>query len=273
MLLYMALAPESKLSAPHCDSNALPRPPCPPLAYACPLARAAYKEGGPAAEARFEAGVAGFEARAFRGCGVFTSEPFEVSDDSDSVQMLTRSSQIGEFYIMMPPQVKPTGGAGSNLHTADMLIYDEESDKHVRITWRQALAATLAAVKTVGDDKPVLGNPGVSKGHSGTLELSTWITLAEAVAKYSSGKDEAGTTVTVADTAWQTLSDSGALDIRIVVARPFIEHLMVRCSSPFAPLPARASDPSTAVRRSTTSSSRCRAARRARRSSARRTCS
>ena len=53
MLLYMALAPEQKLT---------------------------YKEGGPAAEARFEAGVAGFEARAFRGCGVVTSEPFEVSD-------------------------------------------------------------------------------------------------------------------------------------------------------------------------------------------------
>ena len=53
MLLYMALAPEQKLT---------------------------YKEGGPAAEARFEAGVAGFEARAFRGCGIFTSEPFEVSD-------------------------------------------------------------------------------------------------------------------------------------------------------------------------------------------------
>ena len=73
MLLYMALAPESKLSAPHCGSNASPCTPFPPLAYARPLARAAYKEGGPAAEARFEAGVAGFEARAFRGCGVFTS--------------------------------------------------------------------------------------------------------------------------------------------------------------------------------------------------------
>jgi hypothetical protein len=48
MLLYMALAPEEKLT---------------------------YKEGGPAAEARFEAGVAGYEARAFRGCGIFTSEP------------------------------------------------------------------------------------------------------------------------------------------------------------------------------------------------------
>ena len=61
MLLYMALAPEQKLT---------------------------YKEGGPAAEARFEAGLAGFEARSFRGCGVMTSEPFEVSDDNESLQML-----------------------------------------------------------------------------------------------------------------------------------------------------------------------------------------
>ena len=71
MLLYLALAPEQKLSAPHCDSNALS---CTPIPYTLhPLALAAYKDGGPAAEARFEAGVAGFEARAFRGCGVFTS--------------------------------------------------------------------------------------------------------------------------------------------------------------------------------------------------------
>lgn len=84
MLLYMALAPEEKLSAPHCGSNApppspLPHPPHPPLPTLCLrplLSLAAYKEGGPAAEARFEEGVAGFEARAFRGCGIFTSEPF-----------------------------------------------------------------------------------------------------------------------------------------------------------------------------------------------------
>lgn len=53
MLLYMALAPEAKLT---------------------------YKEGGPTAAAAFEAGVSGIEARTFRGCGIFTSEPFEVSD-------------------------------------------------------------------------------------------------------------------------------------------------------------------------------------------------
>jgi len=50
------------------------------LTLHCPLSELTYAQGGPAAEARFEAGVAGFEARAFRGCGIMTSEPFEVSD-------------------------------------------------------------------------------------------------------------------------------------------------------------------------------------------------
>ena len=47
----------------------------------------------------------GYETRAFRGLGVFVSMPYEVSDDQDSVQMLQRSSQVGEFYRMMPPAV------------------------------------------------------------------------------------------------------------------------------------------------------------------------
>lgn len=102
------------------------------------MRRGRYKEAGPAGQAAFAAGVAGFEAKAFRGCGVVTSDPYEVSDDQDSVQMLTRSTQIGEFYIMMPPQVKPTDGGK---HTADLLIFDEESDKHVRISWNDAMYA------------------------------------------------------------------------------------------------------------------------------------
>ena len=62
-----------------------------------------FQKGGPSAVANFEAGVSGFEARTFRGLGVFTSTPFEVSDDADSMQMLQRSTQVGEFYYMMAP--------------------------------------------------------------------------------------------------------------------------------------------------------------------------
>lgn len=112
--LYMALAPEAKLT---------------------------YPLAGPAGPAAFNGGVQGFEAQSFRGLGVFTSTPvraqappplsrfcfnaypppntrsvfscaasalapqYEVSDDQDSVQMLQRSTQIGEFYRMSPPAV------------------------------------------------------------------------------------------------------------------------------------------------------------------------
>lgn len=97
-----------------------------------------YVEGGERAVSNFEAGASGFETRAFRGLGIFTSTPvqtprpqtrarvrarvrlhrsrssffllppcsqYEVSDDQDSVQMLQRSSQVGEFYRMSPPPV------------------------------------------------------------------------------------------------------------------------------------------------------------------------
>ena len=46
--LYMSLAPEQKLT---------------------------YPLGGPAAQAAFDAGLQGFEARSFRGLGVFMSTP------------------------------------------------------------------------------------------------------------------------------------------------------------------------------------------------------
>jgi hypothetical protein len=176
MLLYMALAPEQKLT---------------------------YKEGGPAAEARFEAGMAGFEARSFRGCGVVTSEPFEVSDDNESLQMLTRNSQIGEFYVMAPPQVKPKGDDG--MHTCDIMIFDEERDSHVRIGWREALDASLCK-----QGSAFLTKYGGTK-MAGGGDLTSWATKANAWADYNDGG------------AWADTLDK---DVRIIVARPFIEHTM-----------------------------------------------
>jgi hypothetical protein len=143
--------------------------------------------------------------------------------DADSVQMLTRSSQVGEFYIMSPPQVAPTNGT---LHTADMMIYDEESDKHVRITWREALDATLAG------DAEVAGADAMVSTGSGQIPLADWKQLAESVRTFNETNNG----------NYADLKNSGATDIRIVVARPFIEHLMVR-QNPSRPLvPACASD-------------------------------
>ena len=137
---------------------------------------------------------------------VQTSEPFEVADDNESLQMLTRNSQVGEFYVMAPPQVKPKGEDG--MHTCDIMIFDEERDLHVRVGWRDALNATLceqgSAFLTKYGAKPI--NNGTSNA-----TLSQWAAKAEAWAKYNDGG------------AW---SDTLDKDVRIVVARPFIEHTM-----------------------------------------------
>ena len=189
MLLYMALAPEQKLT---------------------------YKEGGPSAEARFEGGVAALQSTSFRGCSVFTSEPFEVSDDADSVQMLTRNSQVGEFYIMQPPQTDPapTGTEEEKqakaTNSCDILIFDEESDRHVRVTWQDAMNA--CCIGDGGDDTVDKGTEMSVKTKKMTNKtLGQWKEAARAINDYNQGKK---------------LYNEIDPEIRIVIARPFIEHLM-----------------------------------------------
>ena len=137
-----------------------------------------YSKAGPAGPARFEAGVAGYEARAFRGLGVFTSSPYEVNDDTDSLQMLQRSTQVGEFYRMTWP-VK-----GGDADAMDIIIYDEEMDMHVRIRALDALRA-----------------------------LPTDVKLPE-------GIDDKETLI-------KNLKDGKDPKCDIIIARPFIEHLMM----------------------------------------------
>ena len=203
MLLYMALAPESKLT---------------------------YALGGPNAEARFEAGMAGFEARAFRGCGIMTSEPFEVSDDQDSVQMLTRNSQVGEFYIMQPPQVDPgKQSENKHLYTSDMLIYDEESDRHVRITWGDALAAACVKdldMTTALEHPTKLGQNTLVKWQNAALKIQAYNEGKKYVPDANNPNTVEGTIVAAVNPGDVPVYGSLDRDIRIVVARPFIEHQM-----------------------------------------------
>ena len=103
------------------------------------------------------------------------------------------------------------------MNTCDVLIYDEESDRHVRITWRDALnAATLGLNSTqlvfeATDDVLMAGSKG---GEVQTL--AQWADVAEKWARFNEGED-----ITYSDCV-----ASGGRDVRIVLARPFIEHLM-----------------------------------------------
>ena len=137
--------------------------------------------------------------------------------------MLTRSSQIGEFYVMSPPQVFP--GEKSMQHSCDILIFDEEADRHVRVTWAEALASCCIEVKNEGGEVTKTGIAGDTKlsyatdkmGAADKNSLTDWYEAANEWAKATSDAAEPTTAE-----RFKGLDK----DIRIVVARPFIEHLM-----------------------------------------------
>jgi len=108
--------------------------------------------------------------------------------------MLQRFTQVGEFYVMSKPDGADKPGA------ADLLIYDEESDRHVKISYKDALIAT-GLVKADLSKKAGIANVALEGGG----DLDTWITAAAAIA---------GGTMT-------------GNDAPIVLARPFIEHAML----------------------------------------------
>ena len=142
--------------------------------------------------------------------------------------MLTRNSQIGEFYVMSPPQVPPQDGG---LYTCDIMIFDEERDTHVRVSWNEAVKATLCSSDKDGskdsmsdfltghvDTKLVYGTGANTK-----KPLTDWAKAAAAWGEFNDGKktDKDGKAMDYA-----TLKQDFGVDIRIVVARPFIEHTM-----------------------------------------------
>tara|TARA_Y100000389_G_scaffold143232_1_gene141423 strand:+ start:128 stop:682 length:555 start_codon:yes stop_codon:yes gene_type:complete len=151
--------------------------------------------------------------------------------------MLTRSSQIGEFYVMAPPQVEPANKA----HTCDLLIYDEESDRHVRITWEDALKACCVAQLDQNGDLPATAgtlnagdtsrvDPAAKLSHptgkmTGKNDLAEWYSAAYAWVQFTKGAAASGASGASGASAASGY-DNLDKDIRIVLARPFIEHLM-----------------------------------------------
>ena len=147
---------------------------------------------------------------------------------------------------MQPPQVKPDDPK----FTCDVLLYDEESDRHVRITWMEALNASGVG-KIVADNvaKAFTGDMELSPGGAGKT-LGDWFKVAVEWATYSADMDlwvQADGTVTTSQGAVGSSSaafalastgmtpgkvtkmaayDVGKANVRLVIARPFIEHLM-----------------------------------------------
>jgi len=148
---------------------------------------------------------------------------YEVSDDQDSVQMLQRSSQVGEFYRMSPPPVPKFDASGLlPPEYMDLLIFDEEMDQLKHISFAQALYACGLNGGALFD----------------VIKFSTFGTDAEKAKYPAPGRH----TLPTARATWDSATGGGAVDliiadvaagryvpICITIARPFIEHLMMSC--------------------------------------------
>ena len=129
---------------------------------------------------------------------------------------------------MMPPQTEPMGEPKDKSrfkNTCDLLIFCEESDKHVRISWDDAMKATMIDAKDVvagsgaanGDlIQPVAAGASPDIMMAGDMTLNAWKAAADEVKRFNDGEID-----------WKTFTaDDNNLNCRIVLARPFVEHMM-----------------------------------------------
>ena len=219
-----------------------------------------YSFAGPSGPARFEGGVAGFEASAFRGLGVVRAMPFETSDESDAVQMLQRQTQVGEYYIVGAPQYVPTQDVAVDY---DTIIYDEDSDSLQRITlysciewWWKALESMVPGPMSSDKDKHLSAAVFLLLGKNVDLvgsdpkqvtaaNLKSWMVgLFESTAacdayvdpilagsfKALNGKDDLTRDdwtglAKIKESLLAGKTPAKQIDVKFCLVRPFIEHL------------------------------------------------
>lgn len=160
--------------------------------------------------------------------------------------MLTRTTQVGEFYVMRAPPFCPKPGATGFM---DMFIFDEEGDRFVRIGWEEAIQAsgmgalsTLSAAASPGykkidttDSIPLyktsakkdvsieyrdIANAEVD-APAGTI--AAWYGHAKWLSHFN--KNGIPTNPTEYG-AFQEEYKKTAMNLFLVVCRPFIEHTM-----------------------------------------------
>jgi len=153
----------------------------------------------------------------------------------EAVQMLQRFTQVGEFYVMSPPTNAPDAKTKGAM---DVLIYDEESDRHVKITWESALAACCVGAGAGVTDTAVIGKFGEgfkngptdtlfkeAKAASGVGPKQDALNAANSLtlAKWKAEADE----WSAMNKEWDEAVAKTLKPVCIVLARPFIEHAML----------------------------------------------
>lgn len=208
-----------------------------------PPEKVVYSEAGERGPSRFESYNGNQGWTSFRGLTCYTSNPFDSGDSVDSVQMLRRSTQVGEFYVMRPPSVLSTVEAsklpGSYM---DVIIYDEERDmlKHIHFGDAVMHARPWDVVRKMRADNPQaaaqdpdwplfwnkLANKGtgtkldlIKQTAAGNTKAIDWFTADHLIG----GQQDQDTWKQMIKWAEQGLW----VPCKLVIARPFIEHQML----------------------------------------------
>ena len=136
-----------------------------------------------------------------------------------------------------PPPSRPTAAAGhaaaGHAHAAHAArrIYDEESDRHVHIKFLDALDATCYGHKN-GPRGDLFGLSKLDGSLDSKLadesKTTNWKPLGEAIVKAESGSDAELKAINAVVTKIKNDVTAGKwVPVELVVARPFIEHLML----------------------------------------------
>jgi hypothetical protein len=112
---------------------------------------------------------------------------FEITDDTEAVQMLQRTSQVGEFYVMGPPVIPLTAGDTPAKNFLDIVVFDEESDRHVIIPWEDAIAASFCTLNGPANGMAAVSMSAVVKTGAGLTAPAAARYLAGAIAGAGGG--------------------------------------------------------------------------------------
>lgn len=120
---------------------------------------------------------------------------------------------------MRPPPFPPKPGTRPGF--LDILVYDEESDRHIRVKWRDAYIATCAALLV---KEAAYADTEMTKQDGSAYKFGKWEDDAKKLMDLNE-KPEGVPVEAAAYTAF-CVEYKTYTECMMVVCRPFIEHLM-----------------------------------------------
>ena len=195
-----------------------------------PPERRSYADGGERAVSEYRSYAGNEPWQSFRGLSVYTASPFDNGDNVDTLQMLRRQTQIGEFYVMKPPNVWEGTLPGTYMN---LMIFDEAKDGFAHISFREAMmhAMPWKLFDSGGGSLPANQDLLKLKGYDKQIKKSLTAIGASGAKEPDGAKETYFQTFKYTEPEFLKLVDfveAGVwIPLQLVIARPFIEHAML----------------------------------------------